>query len=138
MKSSGCVECHKPVVGNDWINLKTPERSRVLRAPLAKSKNGLGLSLCRKGKARGIDYPLIDKSVQPPDIFRPNKKSQPNNSTQPVISFADTSNESYQTMLEIIQNAREKALETPRVDMPDANIVKGKKRVFVSSSPNSQ
>jgi len=138
MKSAGCVECHKPVVGNDWINLKTPERSRVLRAPLAKSKNGLGLSLCRKGKARGIDYPLIGESSQPPDIFHQKKKLTPNNSEQPVISFADTSNESYQAMLKIIQEAKQEALRSPRVDMPGAEIVRGKKRILASSFNKEQ
>ena len=35
---------------NDWVNLQTPELSRVLRRPMAKEPNGLGLGLCRDRK----------------------------------------------------------------------------------------
>ncbi|MHC4545317.1 MAG: hypothetical protein ACYTDW_12130 [Planctomycetota bacterium] len=45
-----------------------------------------------------------------------------------VTSFADTTDESYQAMLKIIQQTRQSALKTPRVDMPGADIIPGKCR----------
>ena len=54
MQQAGCTACHAPGhIGNDWVNLQTPEWSRILRAPMAEgAKGGLGLAMCRDRKAR--------------------------------------------------------------------------------------
>ncbi|MBE3070603.1 MAG: PD40 domain-containing protein, partial [Planctomycetes bacterium] len=62
MKSAGCTRCHAPGhVGNDWVNLRDPECSRLLRAPLAKAEGGLGLAWCRERKATA-GLPLVTQS----------------------------------------------------------------------------
>jgi hypothetical protein len=128
MTSAGCVKCHDPAIGNDWINLKDPQKSRILRAPLAKSKYGLGLASCRDRKAQKPNFQLIGKYTQPPDIIEPMTKSKINTQGKPVTVFANTSDPTYKTMLEIIKKTRQNVLETPRVDMPGAEIIKGKNR----------
>ena len=35
MAKAKCTGCHGKVIGGDWINLQSPELSRILRAPLA-------------------------------------------------------------------------------------------------------
>jgi hypothetical protein len=52
MDKAGCVRCHALQIGSDWVNLKAPAHSRMLRAPLAVTSNGLGLGWCRDAKAR--------------------------------------------------------------------------------------
>jgi len=51
MQQNRCAECHLNDQGNvtrfdDWVNFEYPERSRILRAPLAKDAGGE--SLCRR------------------------------------------------------------------------------------------
>jgi hypothetical protein len=128
MKKAGCINCHQEAVGNDWINLRNPRRSRILRAPLASGGKGLGLEWCRDRKARRLDMGMVNQSQQPPDVFRPGKRPAPDPGGRLVTSFADTTHESYQVMLKIIQQTRENALKTPRVDMPGAEITSGKCR----------
>jgi hypothetical protein len=135
MKKAGCVQCHDKTIGNDWINLQTPERSRILRAPLAKNENGLGLEWCRNRKAPKPDRPLVTKRVQPPDVFKPHRKPAPDPSGVESTTFADESNPHYQAMLTIIHKTREEALQAPRVDMPGAEIIKGKCRELTPISP---
>ncbi|MHC4464185.1 MAG: hypothetical protein ACYS6W_16885 [Planctomycetota bacterium] len=118
MKKAGCINCHQEAVGNDWINLRNPRRSRLLRAPLVSRDKGLGLEWCRDRKARQLDMGLVNQGQQPPDVFRLGKRSAPDPGGQLVTSFADTTDESYQAMLKIIQQTRESALRTPHVDMP--------------------
>jgi hypothetical protein len=48
----------------------------------------------------------------------------------PLVSFASASDKHYQTMLATIRNGRERALLTPRVDMPGAEIISGACRQF--------
>ena len=131
MKAAGCAKCHDPNhVGNDWVNLQHPEWSRILRAPMAKAKGGLGLAWCRQRKApRGL--PLVTQRHLPPDVFRPPNWPKPNPEGEPVVSFAAADNPHYQAMLAVIRQARADALTTPRVDMAGAQITPGVCRLQV-------
>jgi len=130
MSRGGCAKCHAGVVGSDWVNLRTPERSRILRAPLAKSKGGLGLAWCRDRKARKT-MGMITQRNQPPDVFRPTRTPKPDPAGKTVVSLASTDDKTYQAMLAIIRQARGAALATPRVDMPGAEIIPGLCRLLV-------
>jgi hypothetical protein len=135
MKSGGCLKCHASEIGNDWVNLKTPERSRILRAPLARGETSLGLASCRTRSAAKPSFPFVHKWIQPPDVFKPRKTPAPNSEGKPVTTFADTTNATYQAMLKIITDARTAALKTPRVDMPGAVIVEGRCRELIPLAP---
>ncbi len=125
MKQAGCTSCHQAAVGNDWINLQHPQRSRILRSPLSKSKVGNGLAWCRQRKAQTGRLPLVTQKNLPPDVFRP--PSWPERDTQGQVSttFESTENPHYQKMLGIIRSARIAALNHARVDMPGAKINAG-------------
>ena len=127
MRDAGCLKCHQNVVGADWINLQVPERSRILRAPLAEGDSGMGLAWCRDRKARKVDFPLITQKHQPPDVFRPARRAAPDDGGERVTPFTNT-DAAYQSMLDVIRQARSQALKTPRVDMPGARITKGRIR----------
>jgi len=131
MKDAGCTECHAAGhIGNDWVNLQTPEWSRILRAPMAKSKGSLGLAFCRKRKARH-GYPLVTQREQPPDVIRPTKQPKWDASGEAHVAFASADDEHYQAMVAIIRKARAEALAHARVDMPGAEIVPGECRMMV-------
>jgi hypothetical protein len=131
MAEAGCTQCHAPNhIGSDWVNLQTPEWSRILRAPMPKEKGGLGLAMCRARKAR-VGYPLVDQSVQPPDVFLPSREPSWDASGDPHIAISATSDPHYQAMLAIIRRARAAALARPRVDMPGAVIEPGQCRMQV-------
>jgi hypothetical protein len=131
MQEAGCTDCHQAGhIGNDWINLQTPERSRILRAPMPVEKGGLGLAMCRARKARA-GYPLVDQSVQPPDVVLESRQPAWDPSGDPHVTIASTDDPRYQAMLEIIRRARADALARPRVDMPGAEIVPGECRLQV-------
>ena len=134
MKEGGCLKCHAPDIGNDWVNLKTPHRSRILRAPLAKGEKSMGLAWCRDRKAARPALSFV-RGAQPPDVFSPRKTPAPNAEGKPVTTFADTTNATYKAMLKIITDARAAALKTPRVDMPGAVIVEGKCRELPPLAP---
>ena len=123
MRQAGCVKCHD-TVGNDWINLQSPTHSRILRAPLAQAEQGFGLGWCRDRKAVAR-MALVNQSVQPPDVFQPARAAKPDPLGDAVVTFASTSDASYQSMLRIIEDARAQALASPRVDMPGAEIQAG-------------
>ncbi|MHC4753500.1 MAG: HzsA-related protein [Planctomycetota bacterium] len=124
MKEAGCIQCHSGKIGNDWVNLQNPQRSRILRAPLAKSENNLGLAWCRRREAReGIT--LVNQSHQPPDVFTRRKAPELNRQGQTIVSFASNADAHYQAMLDIIRRGRKLALAKPRVDMPGAIINPG-------------
>lgn len=133
MEKAECLKCHQKEIGNDWINLRTPERSRILRAPLAKK--GLGLAWCRDRKAPRVDRQLVRQGQQPPDVFRPRRKAAPNSDGQPVVTFGNTDVPAYKAMLAIIEQAKDSALKTPRVDMPGAKITPGKCRELEPLTP---
>jgi hypothetical protein len=142
MRDAGCVRCHggdgkRPLLfESDWINLKDPPLSRILRAPLAASKDGTGLGLCRdravdrsrlrllwNGYAHAV-LPL-DRFARLPDVVaRPEGKA--------VVSFTSTDDPHYRKMLAIIRTGREQALASPRVDMPGAKVIEGACRFLVA------
>ena len=128
MNSAGCAKCHAPGrIGNDWINLRTPERSRVLRAPMAKAPGGLGLAWCRSRKA--VTPMGLVRGSLPPDVFRPPKWPRRDPNGPVATTFASTGDPHYQRMLQIIRRGRSEALARARVDMPGAEIVSGQCRL---------
>ena len=131
MKAAGCTDCHAPNhIGSDWVNLQTPEWSRILRAPMAKSEGGLGVEFCRDRKAvQG--YPLVTQAVQPPDVLKPSIEPEWDPGGEPHVTFASTDNPHYQTMLDIIRQTQAEALARPRVDMPGAEVVPGHCRMQI-------
>jgi hypothetical protein len=130
IQAAGCTECHAAGhIGNDWVNLQTPEWSRILRAPMAESEGGLGLAFCRERKAR-TGYPLVDQRVQPPDVLKPTKQPPWDPSGEVHVSFDSTDDEHYRAMLAVIRKARAEALARPRVDMPGAEPVPGECRLM--------
>jgi hypothetical protein len=132
MQEAGCTECHAAGhVGNDWVNLQTPEWSRILRAPMAKSEEGLGVAMCRDRKAP-TGYPLINQSVQPPDVRTESKQPKWDPSGEPHVTIQSTEDPHYQKMLAVISRARSEALARPRVDMPGADVVPGECRLQVA------
>jgi hypothetical protein len=142
MRSAGCMRCHenngKFVFESDWINLKRPEMSRILRGPLAKGKEGWGLESCRDrkvapGRQRVRMYYTggYVHHVLPLDSFKPQEYIPPDTSGEPLMTFLSTDNSYYQAMLEIIHKGRKQALATPRVDMPGAKIHAGLCRQIV-------
>ena len=154
MKANRCVECHADENGNikrfdDWINLEHPERSRILRAPLAETQNaqtaGCGLALCRNRKVDqsfsrlGLMFKSgYEHAVKPLDQF-PTQKWVPWSESlkgEPVVTFASTDDPVYREMLEIIESARNRQLANPRVDMPHADeigdgVVAGRSRQII-------
>ena len=116
------------------MNLKTPQRSRILRAPLAKGEKSLGLAWCRDRKAVNVSTTMV-RGHQPPDVFRPRTTPAPNPEGKVVTIFADTTDAAYQAMLNIIRGARSAALKAPRVDMPGAIIVRGVCRELTPLGP---
>ena len=148
MKRSSCAECHLDTDGNvkrfdDWINLEYPERSRVLRAPLAEDAGGAALCRGRKFNQSFSRIGLMFQSgyehaVRNLDAFPTQQWVSWEESTEgePVVSFASTDDPTYQKMLEIIEEARTRQLVKPRVDMPYANeigdgIIAGRSRQII-------
>jgi mono/diheme cytochrome c family protein len=145
MDTAGCMSCHgdkgKPILfEEDWFNLKDPQLSRILRAPLPPGSDGYGLGLCRERKVdprRQRVRQLVSgyaHAVQPVDAFARRQFLPPDLQGEPVVSFNSTADPNYQAMLEIIQNARQIALANPRIDMPGAKIIPGESRQFVALS----
>jgi hypothetical protein len=133
MKAAGCVKCHTTAGRGarfepDWLNFEKPELSRILRAPLAKGKDGHGEALCREGKVDGAFRRLrifstgrYEHAVKPLNKFPVQKWREWDkgaSSGEPVMSFADVKNPHYRKMLEIIRAGRKAALANPRLDMP--------------------
>jgi hypothetical protein len=130
MDSAGCLKCHKPYVGNDWVNFQKPEMSRILRAPMKKGE-AYGLEWCRDRGAKYGLLPMVSQRNQPPDVFvrstfhQPLLANQwrPNRTGKPLVLFNDKNDSHYIKMLEIIKDGKNKILQTPRVDMPGAKVV---------------
>jgi cytochrome c553 len=142
MREAGCARCHakdgKPLLfEEDWINLRQPEMSRILRAPLPQGGPGHGLGFCRDRQVdpqRQRIRQLVSgyaHAVQPVEAFARRQFVPPDRSGSPVVSFASTDDPQYQAMLAIIRRGQQLALATPRVDMPGAKIVAGTARQFV-------
>ncbi|MCX7827296.1 MAG: hypothetical protein N2689_17335, partial [Verrucomicrobiae bacterium] len=136
MQKAGCARCHS-LVENDWINLKDPQFSRILRAPLPAGRDGFGLALCRDRKVdpQKPRVRLLWKgyahAIQPLEAFAPQAIAPRDTSGAPQVSFASTRDPNYQAFLEIIRDARDKALAAPRVDMPGAEVLPGECRQFI-------
>lgn len=142
MREGGCLSCHdnggkSPIFEEDWVNLKDPEMSRILRAPMVAGAGGLGLGSCRE-RTVSPRPPRVRQlvngyahAVQPVDAFDRQKIVSVDRSGKPIASFASSENPHYQAMLAIIKSARNTALSNPRVDMPGARIVPGQSRQLV-------
>jgi len=143
MEKAGCGRCHDTKAGdpfdNDWVNLRRPELSRILRAPLAAGAKGFGLGSCRGQKVnpayRRLTY-LVDNRYShgdlPVETFK--RKVIPataGDGSATVATFESTDAAGYQAMLAIIRAERERALSKPRVDMPGADVVAGECRMFL-------
>jgi hypothetical protein len=130
------VRCHGNGFESDWFNLQRPELSRILRAPLPAGADGLGLGLCRDRKVDPkwqrvrLLWNGYAHAVKPLDAFAPAPFTPPDMSGAPLVSFASTTDKHYQMMLAAIRNGRERALLTPRVDMPGAEVLPGACRQF--------
>ena len=136
MNSAGCMKCHnnkgKVLFESDWINLKDPTLSRILRSPLAKSSDGTGLANCRdrmvdpaRKRIRMFYTGGYVHHVLPVENFKPGKFTAPNRTGNPVVTFESTENKHYQAMLNIIRKGKKLALAKPRVDMPGADVQPG-------------
>ncbi|MFV2068923.1 MAG: hypothetical protein ACC645_18305, partial [Pirellulales bacterium] len=118
-------------------NLKTPEQSRILRAPLAEGKEGWGLGWCRQRTVTPdrqrihLLWKGYAHAVQPPEAFTRHELVTPDRHGDPVTSFTSTADSHYQAVLAIIRKAREEALASPRVDMPGAKVLAGQCRQFL-------
>jgi hypothetical protein len=141
MQVAGCLRCHGQssevaYFENDWVNLKDPQLSRILRAPMAAGGPGHGLALCRERKVdpRRQRIHLLWKgyahAVQPPEAFEKHPIVPPDLSGPPVASLTSTADPRYQAMLAVIRDVREKTLAAPRVDMPGAEVIAGACRQF--------
>jgi hypothetical protein len=141
MQAAGCLNCHGEgnritYFENDWINLKHPQLSRILRAPLPKESDGFGLGLCRDRKVdpRRQRLHLLWKgyahAVQPPEAFPKHPIVPYDPGGRPIVSFASTDDPNYQAMLAIILDGRDTALAAPRIDMPGAERTAGTCRTF--------
>jgi len=141
MEAAGCARCHGEggKVGrfeSDWFNLRDPELSRILRAPLAKGGGGPGLGLCRERPAsrrqrirllvNGYAHAVLPVEGFPRDPFPAWSEEG-----DPAPTFLSTEDPRYRSMLGIIRKAREAALAAPRIDMPGAEAVGGAPRQFI-------
>ncbi|OQB87177.1 MAG: hypothetical protein BWX88_00588 [Planctomycetes bacterium ADurb.Bin126] len=141
----GCMKCHTDKhIENDWINLRQPQLSRVLRAPLKAGGDGFGAALCRNAKqdperirTRLLYNGFYQHAVQPLKAYESRELPPPNTQGEPVITFASTADAGYQDLLAIIRSGREQALAAPRVDMPGAEIIAGASRqIFPTPIPH--
>ena len=141
MQVAGCMKCHGvsnkvTYFDNDWFNLKDPELSRILRAPLPRSTDGLGLGLCRDRKADPKQQRIqllrdgYAHAIQPVDKFARQPIFPRNTNGALVATFTGTGDPHYQKMLSLIRAGRDQALAAPRVDMPGAEILAGECRQF--------
>ncbi len=139
MEKASCVTCHpRGDFEVDWFNLQRPELSRILRAPLEKGDEGFGLGLCRERKAdtnfkrlRMMTSGGYQHAVKPLSWFPAQEWKEWDESGQPLVTFKSTEDAIYQEMLAIIQQGRQAALATPRLDMPGAQVVAGTWRKIV-------
>ena len=137
MVKAKCADCHGKGIGGDWINLQSPEMSRILRAPLAAGAKGFGLEICRNHRMdpMRIRTRLLRKgyahAVQPLKAFAPQPVPPPAEGSTPQPSYKSTDDPHYQAMLAIIRKGRQGALAAPRVDMPGAEVIAGRDRMFI-------
>ncbi len=143
MRAGGCMSCHEDngrfVFEEDWFNLKNPEMSRILRAPLARGGDGYGVEACRDHKRKAGKQRIrmyftggYVHHVLPLESFKPVEFEYPDTSGSSHVSFASTADERYQRMLAIIRSGRRAALAQPRTDMPGAKLVAGASRQLIA------
>jgi hypothetical protein len=141
MESAGCANCHGGTNGiarfeSDWFNLREPELSRILRAPLPKDAKGFGLGLCRDRKVDAKQQRirlLVDgyaHAVKPVQDFPRCELVRGDTNGAPVVTFDSIKDVRYQKMLAAIRRGRDEALAAPRVDMPGAEVIAGASRHF--------
>lgn len=137
MNKAKCYSCHDKHFGGDWINLRKPEFSRILRAPLAKGDKGMGLAICQNHKTDpkrnrinllrgGYQHAVKDLSFY---AAKPIPDLKEGGIASPT--FASVDDPLWQEMLAIIRDGRKTALEQARVDMPGAELIAGKNRMMV-------
>ncbi|MGB2824719.1 MAG: hypothetical protein WBF17_27350, partial [Phycisphaerae bacterium] len=142
MQAAGCMECHGGAkrtarFESDWFNLREPQLSRILRAPLAKGEEGFGAGLCRRRKVdpgrqrvrilwRGYLH-----AATPNEKWQEQPAAAPQTHGEPVATFASADDPHYQKMLAIIRRGREQALAAPRTDMPGAVLTPGLPRQLI-------
>ena len=142
MQAAGCMRCHgkgaRPVrFENDWVNLRRPEFSRILRAPLGKGADGHGLGFCRDRKLDGAWKRLrilcggYIHAALPLERFGAQPAAPGHDDGEPVVTFASTDDPHYRSMLAIIRRGRDQALAHPRTDMPGAKLTPGLSRQLV-------
>ncbi|MBN2451080.1 MAG: hypothetical protein JXR77_11870, partial [Lentisphaeria bacterium] len=144
MRQGGCMRCHGDAKGNpilfenDWVNLQHPEMSRILRAPLAAGGEGHGLGLCRDRALRpGLARTAFLRTGQylhadqPLERFAPVPYTPPDRGGEAVVSLDSTSHPVYWAMLRILREHRRRALASPRVDMPGAEVIAGETRAML-------
>jgi hypothetical protein len=136
MKSAGCLQCHGngdtiAYFSNDWINLEHPAWSRILRAPLPPDGPGMGLGLCRE-RSVAAQTPRLRllwngyaHAVLPLEAFARQPLTPADPPGTPVAHFAGPDDAMYQAMLAIITRGRQRALSSPRVDLPGAQAIEG-------------
>jgi hypothetical protein len=143
MREADCLRCHgegqRPFYfENDWLNLKEPQMSRILRAPLGPNTEGFGLGLCRD---RPVDprrqrihllWNGYAHAVLPPEKFPKHPILPPSQEGEPLTTFGSTNDLRYQRMLSIIAQARVQILAAPRVDMPGTEVIQGVCRELVA------
>jgi len=145
MQAAGCARCHGDgkrvrLFEGDWINLKDPEFSRILRAPLPEGKDGFGLGWCRDRKIDPREQRICmlvrgyAHGVMPLARFARPKAPSLGAGGEPVVTFASTKDPHYQAMLKIIRDGRRRVLAAPRVDMPGAEITAGLCRYLIPPS----
>ena len=142
MELAGCGQCHDGAgFESDWFNLREPEHSRILRAPLAQDGDGLGLALCRDGRVdpAGRRIRLLPDAgyghqVTALEQFPTHADRETTPGLASHVTFLSTDDEHYQAMLAIIEEGRRQALAAPRVDMPGADIREGEWRQIVLPS----
>ena len=116
MQAAGCLDCHGrtaklPYFENDWVNLEHPERSRILRAPLAAEGDGHGAGLVPRRKVTptgsgSISWNGYAHAVQPAEAFpRTTRSYRPTAAASRYAVPLTTDDPHYQAMLAIIRDA---------------------------------
>jgi len=85
----------------------------------------------RRARARLLRNGGYQHAVQPIAAFAPEPMPAIAPGGKPQVTFASADDPHYKAMLEIIRAGRQAALAAPRVDMPGAEIIPGKDRMFI-------
>ena len=138
MTRAKCYSCHDKHFAGDWINLEKPEFSRILRAPLAKGKKGHDQAICRNHKTDPMRNRInllkggYQHAVRPLSAYAAKPRPRLQDGGKPQATFASTDDPLWQEMLSIIVKGQKTALQSPRVDMPGAELIAGKSRMMIA------